>query len=277
MARASLPWYDLPEIRSATDALWDGIRRHLAGHGIDEAPHELDRRQPHEEVWAAPDLLFSQACGYDVLIAYPDTLRLVATPHYRADGCAGDHYASFVVVRDGAGYDAIEDLRGTRCVINSPTSHSGMNILRSIVAPLHEDGRFFSQVKFSGSHASSLYYITSGAADVATIDCVTHALIAAHRPEALDGTHVIGRTERVLAPPFVTHASADDDRVERIRGALDDALSDPSLASARDTLLLADLDVLALDAYGRIRELEDLAEQAGYAEIPHRLPDDDPR
>ncbi len=274
MARASLPWYDLPEIRSATDALWDGFRRHLGRHGFDDAPVELDRRQPHEEVWDAPDLLFSQACGYDVLIAYPETLRLVATPHYRADGCDGNHYASFIVVRDGAGYDAIEDLRGTRCVINSPTSHSGMNILRSIVAPLHEDGRFFAQVKFSGSHASSLYYITNGTADVATIDCVTYALIAEHRPDALAGTHVIGRTERVLAPPFVTHATADDDHVERIRGALHDALADASLASVRDTLLMTDLDVVALEDYGRIRELEQLAEESGYAEIPHRTTDE---
>ena len=35
---ASLPMYDLPETRSATDALWAGIARHLRAEGVAEVP-----------------------------------------------------------------------------------------------------------------------------------------------------------------------------------------------------------------------------------------------
>ena len=38
---ASLPMYDFPEIRWATDALWQGIARHLRRHGVDGIPSRL--------------------------------------------------------------------------------------------------------------------------------------------------------------------------------------------------------------------------------------------
>ncbi|MDP2734302.1 MAG: hypothetical protein Q8O63_14555, partial [Hoeflea sp.] len=48
---ASLPMYDWPEIRAATDAVWAAIRSELSQRGID-APARLDRSADPEPLWS---------------------------------------------------------------------------------------------------------------------------------------------------------------------------------------------------------------------------------
>jgi hypothetical protein len=67
MAVASLPMYDLPELRPALDAFWTGIARHLRRQGVPEAPGALTQDHPGDALWSAPDLLFSQCCGADLM------------------------------------------------------------------------------------------------------------------------------------------------------------------------------------------------------------------
>ena len=85
---ASLPMYDLPEIRAATDAWWRGLSEHMGIKG------ELDRGPDHYQAWRDPDLVFSQTCGYPLTHEFRGRLRLLATPHYAADGCTGPFYRS---------------------------------------------------------------------------------------------------------------------------------------------------------------------------------------
>ena len=116
--------------------------------------------------------------------------------------------------------EGLADLRGKVAAINQPDSHSGSNALRALIAPLGRDGRFFGRVEVGGSHAASLAMVAAGAADVAAIDCVSHALLARHRPAALAGTGVLCRTAAAPALPFVTRADAGADLIERLRAAL---------------------------------------------------------
>src|SRR5262249_11090948 len=153
-------------------------------------------------------------------LGHADRLRIVATPHFAFAGCDGPHYRSLIVVREGCPAASIEQLRGLRCVINTPTSHSGMNVLRSLVAPLHERGRFFGSVAISGAHELSIELLRADEADVAAIDCVTYGLLQRYRPSALEGTRVIHRTASVPAPPYVTSASTPNDVVGALRAAL---------------------------------------------------------
>ena len=264
---ASLPWYDLREVRSATDALWRRVARHLREAEAIGAPEHLDRRTSHHRQWRSPDLLLSQACGYDVLLACPDHLQVVATPCYTEIGCDGPRHRSFVVVPERAPFRRLEDLRGTRCVINTRTSHSGMNVLRALVAPLHVAGRFFSDVRRSGSHRRSLRALRHGAADVAAVDCVTWGLLARHRPEALRGVRVLTTTAPVPAPPFVTRRAAPPAQVAALRRALGQAFADPALAGGREALGLGGVVPLDLTAYDDIRAAEAVARRHAYAEI----------
>src|SRR4051812_2186966 len=200
MFLASLPWYDLPEIRSANDALWSHLAANLRTRGFTGVPERLDRSSHYREQWYSGELLFSQACGYNVLNC-PERLQLIATPVYSTPACGGGHYTSVIVVRHDSPAEHLEHLRGARCVINTLDSHSGMNVLRSLVAPLHSEGKFFSSVMMSGSHEASLRCIASGTADVAAIDCVLYALLERHRPEELRSTRVLCSSGRIPAPP----------------------------------------------------------------------------
>ncbi len=171
-------------------------------------------------------------------------------------------------MRDDSKLVELADLAGSNCVINTPTSHSGMNVLRSLVAPLHANGRFFSDVTVSGSHEASLGLLLRGEVDVAAIDSVTHALLAMHRPAALEGTRVLCQTEHVPAPPYVTSASLPDATRTLLRRGLSDVLARADMSDVKQALLLDGIETLEEDAYRRIDELESLADELGYRELP---------
>ena len=264
MSAASLPMYDLPEVRPALGALWAALARHLAQAGIADVPAALAGEQPLATLWRRPDLLLSQCCGYDLVNAHTGILRPLATPCYAAPGCAGPRYVSIVVVAERSPARGLEDLRGGVCAINGWGSHSGMSALRALIAPLGRRGRFFAKIEVSGTHSASLGMIARGEADVAAIDCVVHALLARHRPAALRGTRPLTETAGAPAPPLVTRARVGDDVVARLRAALVAAFEDPALAAAREDLLLAGIEVLPPAAYLRIRAFERYAARHGY-------------
>lgn len=265
---ASLPWYDLPEIRDATDTLWTCLAHSLRKRGFDQVPEKLNRELPFDQQWTSERLLFSQACGYDVLLAYRSSLRLVGTPVYTVEGCRRALYSSVIVVRRDSNIEHTGQLRRSRCVINSPTSHSGMNMLRAIFASVHQEGRFFSAILHSGSHEASLSMVADGLADVASIDRVTYALIERYRPLALRKTRMLCCSMRTPAPPYVTGSQMTDKQVDQIRQALTETLAMPSMKVAKEALLLDGLANLPLETYRPIIDLQQWAARMGYHEIP---------
>jgi ABC-type phosphate/phosphonate transport system substrate-binding protein len=267
MAIANFAMYDLPEVTAATNALWAGMARALTREGLDGVPGTLTRGVDLDQLWRSPELLFSQTCGYPLMNDYKDALRLVATPVYDAPGCQGPDYVSMIVVRLEDSVRALPDLRGRSVAVNSVTSQSGYSALRASVAHLAHKSRFFGKVVNSGSHGASLALVAEGQADVCATDCVTHALLARHRPEALAGLRVLARSPAAPGLPYVTRAGAGDELVARLRAALFAALEDPNLASAREALLLAGAEVLPLSAYRSILEMEARAQALGYAEV----------
>jgi ABC-type phosphate/phosphonate transport system substrate-binding protein len=267
MRLASLPWYDLFEIRGSLDAFWAAVAEHLAVLGVRHVPPRLDRHPDYQAQWCNGELLLGQACGYDALLGHADRLRVVATPHFAFPGCTGPNYRSFIVVRSACPARRIADLRGLRCVINTPTSHSGMNVLRSLVAPLHERGRFFASVTVSGAHEQSLHMLRRDAADVAAIDCVTYGLLQRHRPAALADARVIHETADVPAPPWVTSAKTPASVVEALAAALAQVVNDRARAPVLDTLGLVGISRLPNAAYSPIVELARAARASGYEEL----------
>ena len=100
---ATLPMYDLPGLRAATDAWWTGLAGHLRMHGIEDVPDELTRQEARrDQLWRSPDLLLSQTCGYPLVHALGGLVRLIATPRHFAPGCTGALYRSLIVARAGA-------------------------------------------------------------------------------------------------------------------------------------------------------------------------------
>ncbi len=260
---ASLPMYDLPLLRQATDAWWSGLARHCEAAGLDGVPTDLTRPDDLMDHWTAPNLLLSQTCGYPLTHALAGMVQIVATPCYDAPGCRGAEYSSLVLVAAESEAADLSDLRGKRCAVNCYTSQSGCNALRPLVAPLARDGRFFGEVVVSGGHGNSVAMIARGEADVAAVDCVTHTLLAAHAADTLAGTRVLCRTPAAPGLPYVTAAATGMESLQRLRDAVQAAVRDPDLAAARDRLLIAGAEVLPENAYAPILEMEQRAAPSG--------------
>ena len=259
--------YDPPELRVSIDAWWSGLAAAFRAEGIADVPEQLDRELPFDALWSAPDLLFAQACGYPLVGDWADRLQYLATPRHAAPGCIDANYCSWIVVPANSRAHAIEDLRGARCSINGRISHSGFNALRSLVAPLARDGRFFGSISVSGGHAESLDLLGREEVDVAAIDCVTHALLSRCRPQAIAATRIVGRTASAPGLPYVTRLAAGGELVERLRSGLDRAFNDPALAAVRADLLIVGLDVLPVSSYRCMTGMAIEASRHRYVEL----------
>jgi ABC-type phosphate/phosphonate transport system substrate-binding protein len=159
---------------------------------------------------------------------------------------------------------ALAWLRGRRCVINEMDSNSGMNLLRTAVAPLAEDGRFFGSVAVSGSHLRSVEMVASGKADVASIDCVSFAHFKRLYPSLVSGVRVLTWTASTPSLPYITAGSASDATVRALRAALADVFDDTGLAHVRERLLLRGVDLEPTPGFGEVVALERQAVDAGY-------------
>ncbi len=264
---ASLPMYDLAEVRTATDRLWRLLAAALRDAGVSGVPDVLSRDEPYPEFLLRGDLLLSQTCGYPLVHAFKDSLRPVATPCYAVPGCTGAEYSSVVLVRAASDHQALESLRGGVCAVNSPASQSGYNALRVMLAPLAGDGHFFSEVVVTGGHLASVEALASGRADVCAVDCVTHALFGRYRPSGLEGTRVLTYTPGCPGLPLVTRADLDDVQLRNIRAAIGEAFSDPAGAEARAALFIEDAAALEFEDYAVVLEMENRAAALGYVEI----------
>ena len=262
MRWASLPMYDLPAVRPATDAWWAGLARHLRAAGVAGVPDGLARDPA--PAWTEPGLLLGQTCGYPLTHALAGRVELLCTPAYAAPGCDGACYASLLVVPRDADAAALADCRGGVCAVNAPDSHSGYNVLRRMVAPLAGARRFFARVVETGSHAASLAAVAAGRADLCAVDAVTHALLDRHEPGRLAGTRVLMRSPRAPGLPCVTGPATTADERARMRDAVRAALADPGLEDARAELLITGAAELPLTAYDEILALEREAVAMGY-------------
>ena len=270
MSIASLPMYDLPALRRATDDWWAGLARALTAVGIDGVPRQLERQLGLDEVWRHPGLLISQTCGYPLTHALCGQVQVVATPAYGVEGCDGAAYRSVFVVRDGDPAEGLADLRGRRVAINSRTSQSGYNCLRHALAPLAamaESGPLFSEVVVSGGHGASLAAVRENRADLAAVDGITYALTARTEPAAVAGLRVLAWGAAAPGLPYVTRAGISEDELAAMRDGLLTAAADPDLAAARRALSLTGFEILPLEAYDVIDEMEAEATALGYPDI----------
>jgi ABC-type phosphate/phosphonate transport system substrate-binding protein len=240
---ASLPMYDLPEIRDYTDAFWAALAKVYGVAG------GLHRSGEWSAPWRDPNLIFSQTCGYPFTHEFAGQLKYVATPHYAVDGCVGANYCSLIFARTLEPLSAFE---GRVAAINSTDSMSGMLALKLVFAPLAKQGKFFSSTYLSGGHAASLAALQNGTADLCACDCVTAALLRKYQPQALEGLVEIARSPIVPGLPFVTRLGD----VQRLREALASVMENKNSAHIKTAMLLSDVSVLSDTAYDVIPKLE---------------------
>ena len=252
--------YDFVEVRAALDTIWAGFVRHLVREGLADVPRQLSHGWGLHELWSDPNLFVSQCCGYDLVNRYAGRLRPLGTPRYTAPGCEGCGYSSIVIVGERSKVSELEQLRRGVCAVNGPESHSGMNSLRALVAPLNRNGRFFSAVIETGTHVDSITLVARGEADVAAIDCVTHAILTRYRPGALTGTRSLCHTERAPDIPYVTRADIGGDVFDRLKAACKSAFEDDDVKEAGERLFIDGVEHLPLSVYDIVSGSDHIAE-----------------
>ncbi len=260
--QAALPMYNVStRLGRAYETL---LTAWLAQAGVeDDVAIARDVALP--DFWTRPDMLVSQTCGLPYIAALHGKVALLATPCFDIPGCAGSDYASAIIVRADRGIATLGDARGLVAAANDPHSNSGMNLLRHAVAPLARQGRFFGDVKWSGSHAASVHMVRDGAADIAAIDCVTLAYLGEEDPGAVAGLAVLQYSAAAPGLPLIAGGAVPEAWQDALREAL--LAPGPALQAAMRPLRIAAFRHCDAGEYGRIGQLQDLARQWAYPEL----------
>jgi ABC-type phosphate/phosphonate transport system substrate-binding protein len=263
---AILPMYDFPWTAAANDALWAAISTRLAEASV-QSPTRLTRGGELAVLWRHPGLIFGQACGYPYASGLRDAVTLIAAPEYSFPGCEGASHRSFIVRRASDSRNSLDEFRGGVAALNAHDSNTGMNLFRAAIASVAGGARFFRTILVTGSHEASLAAVAEGRADLASIDCVSFALIKRGLPDLVEGVAVVA--EGPLAPglPFVASASLGAPTIAAVREALFAALAAPTLAEARTTLGLRGARPTSPADYDRVIEIERGAAAAGYPRL----------
>lgn len=261
---ASFGMYDRPELHEANDRLWAAIAVHLRDADVAGVPDHLDRTRSLHEIWADPDLLLAQCCGYPMVMSYSGQLRYLATPVYLAGGCDGVRHRSRLIVRHDEGRTALSGFRGARVAVNQWDSNTGMNLLRAAIAPLAPGPRFFAEVVETGSHAASARAIARARADIAAVDTVSYAYMERYEPEVTSRLKTIGWTEPSPGLPFVTSMRTSQADTAALVRALRIAVHSPDLRQDRDLLLLNDIRQIGSNRYATVLAAERRAARLGY-------------
>ncbi len=264
---ASLPMYDLPTLRNATDQWWSAIADALRRRGFTDVPDRIDRVAHRFDHWKNGALLLSQSCGYPFINAFANDLKLVAVPFYDAPGCVGPTYCSFILVREDNPAASLEDLKGARVAVNGEDSQSGYNALREAVSHVANGKAYFSSVTRSGSHPESIRLLIADRVDLCAIDCVTHTLLAEQSPVDLAGTRILASTRHAPNLPYVTGAERSRDEIDAMRHALLDAAEDTRFRDVRTQLRITGFSFLLPSVYRTIASMEEAATARGYPTV----------
>ena len=202
---AVLPMYDFPWTAAANDALWAAISTRLAEAGV-QAPTRLTRGGDLAALWRHPGLIFGQTCGYPYVTGLKDTVTLIATPEYWFPGCEGASHRSFIIRRASDPRRELGEFRGATAALNAHDSNTGMNLFRAAIAPIAGGAPFFSAIVVTGSHEASVAAVAEGRADLASIDCVSFALLGRGRPELVERVAIVAESPLSPCLPFIASA-----------------------------------------------------------------------
>ncbi len=263
----ALPMY--PFDADSLALFWAALRAQLREAGVAGVPAQLSAPDDLRRHWQHPELLLSQACGYPVATMLRERVTVLGALHFDVPGCSQSRYSSTLVVRREHAGATLEQLRGKVAVCNERHSQSGYHALRSAVAPLAREGRFFGAVTFSGAHRQSARLVADGQADIAALDCVSADLLRRQEPSVFAQLVSIGYTAPMPGLPLITAATTSADTVARLRQALNvctHAAHTPHLADALRAMRITGFSALDADDYRICADLAQRDRDSGLAD-----------
>lgn len=229
------------------------------------APDDLVWPSCLEQHWAqgkSGGILLTQTCGLPLVTQLSSALKAVAIPSYCASGCHGWSFSSVIVSNSESSITSLDHIlqrHGAIIVaVNSPGSLSGCLALQAAIAQptchasfsalsrlnpnLGESytplPAYFKRIDITGSHAASLARVVESRAHIASIDCVTYALLLQQQPDISRHIRVVARTPSVPCLPYCTSITASDATTDALFLALQAAATDPELEGVRQKLMI---------------------------------------
>ncbi|WP_149538881.1 phosphate/phosphite/phosphonate ABC transporter substrate-binding protein [Siccirubricoccus phaeus] len=239
--RASLPMYNLPEMRPANAAFWQAMRLELARRGVTGTPEALEYDRAPVPARIEAETLFTQVCGWPLQTIYAGQARLLGMPCYDAPGCEGAGHAGVFIVHRDSRFQSVEELRGCHFVFNSRHSNSGMNLPRRVLAEMAGGRPFFGNCVETHSQPGNIERVARGEAEASCVDCVTYAFFRRYRPLVAAEIRTLGFTVPSPSIPFVTSVATPAPVVAALEDALQALAKAPAWAAARAGLMLRDV------------------------------------
>lgn len=240
--QVSLAMYLFAHLRGAYDRLWAAVAADLGS----DWPSTLTWSDDVAGLVDDDRMLVSQTCGWPLVTRRAGRVRVVGSFGYLdnepgAGGRPGPMYRSRIVARRPG---HLAEFAGARAAVNNPDSLSGWVSLRHTLGVPTE-------IEWTGAHRLSLVALQEGRAEVASIDAVSFAHVAATEPQLTEGLHTVGRGPLVASLPVVAHRALGDDALAALRAGLV-----RHCASADPILRIAAFHPLDLPAYAPVAALD---------------------
>jgi ABC-type phosphate/phosphonate transport system substrate-binding protein len=247
--RVELGMYSFPRVASAWQALWSAVHARV--------PWTPELLTPTDDVhagWRDEACIVSHICGGPLVTVHRNEWDVVGAfsldvPH------AGEpaHYRSVLLSRFDRPLESLVTPT-TQVVANSADSLSGWT---SLVFSTGGPGSSWpGAATFTGSHLASVIALANGIADLASIDGWSLALIVDERPDIVADLHVVGLGPLVPTPAIAARRTLAESRLNELRAAWRDAVSDPTLVDALATLHITGFVPLEFEDYEPIRRLQ---------------------
>lgn len=251
---ASLPMYLGPG--DSVQALWSKVSDLLTQKLGEPVPALLNAPQDLHSHWVEPDVLLSQTCGYPLTTTLRNKVQLVGTFAYQAPGTEGIRCRSQLIRRTSDTRATLVKFAGSTLAFNSRDSQSGFNALRALLADIRVSEPFFQTLLETGGHNTSIEWVRTGRADMASVDCVTLELWRRANPALSADITVFEQTAPYVGLPLITSLHTPPHTLAALRECLARVACDAEFAALRAPLLITGFEVTTLDDYAVCLQME---------------------
>jgi ABC-type phosphate/phosphonate transport system substrate-binding protein len=208
--------------------------------GVEARYEDHDPPALLSDLWRRNDLACVMMCGLPFSMRDPQPVVLAAPVPSPARYGKQAIYWSDIAVRKDSNFRTIEETAGARMGYTLKDSQSGYFALRyhllrklpGLTQPYpHITGNLLNP-------RGVIKALAEGRIDVGPLDSYVHDLLKHSDPEFAGQVRVIDTTDPTPMPPIIATAHLSPATVDRVREGFVAVGDEPSLASARETLLL---------------------------------------
>jgi ABC-type phosphate/phosphonate transport system substrate-binding protein len=251
-----------PECKAAWRSVLDWV---LAKAEVQARHEDHDPPKLLSDLWSRDDLACVMMCGLPFSLRNPQATVLAAPvpslPRYGGKAV----YWTDIAVRADAKFKALEDTLGTRAGYTLKDSQSGYFAFRYYLMQRFPAGpQPYADITGGLLNPRGVIKaLAEGRIDVGPLDSYVYDLLKASDPAFAGQVRVVETTDPTPMPPFVATADLPQASIERIRNAFLAVEKEPSLAKARETLLLERFVVPDPAVYRMQRERAENVEKSG--------------